>query len=99
MISLPYSRCGQGLGCSDMNERSPIFLQWLDCVHQVLSCTLYWESLLTCPLKTKFCLSLFFFFNYPTLNNPSLFQLLLQFPCHFEFNLTFLVKLAEHTYR
>ena len=26
-------------------------------------------------------------------------QLLLQFPCHFEFNLTFLVKLAEHTYR
>ena len=26
------------------------------------------------------------------------FQLLLQFPCHFEFNLTYLLKLAEHTY-
>ena len=27
-----------------------------------------------------------------------LLQLLLQFPCHFEFNLTYLLKLAEHTY-
>ncbi|XP_023340407.1 myotubularin-related protein 4 [Eurytemora carolleeae] len=51
-------RCGQGLGTSDPNERSPIFLQWLDCVH----------------------------------------QLLLQFPVSFQFNLTFLFKIVQHTY-
>lgn len=51
-------RCGQGLGSSDANERCPIFLQWLDCVH----------------------------------------QLLLQFPVSFQFNLAFLVKMAQHTY-
>ena len=51
-------RCGNAFSTSDLNERSPVFLQWLDCVH----------------------------------------QLLLQFPCHFEFNLSFVVKLAHHTY-
>ncbi|XP_066291568.1 myotubularin-related protein 3-like isoform X1 [Branchiostoma lanceolatum] len=51
-------RCGHGCGADDINERCPVFLQWLDCVHQLLR----------------------------------------QFPCSFEFNEAFLVKLVHHTY-
>lgn len=51
-------RCGLGFCTSDANERCPVFLQFLDCVH----------------------------------------QLLLQFPCDFEFNTSYLFKLAQHTY-
>ncbi|XP_033337491.1 phosphatidylinositol-3,5-bisphosphate 3-phosphatase MTMR4 [Megalopta genalis] len=28
-------RCGQTVSCEDLNERCPVFLQWLDCVHQL----------------------------------------------------------------
>lgn len=51
-------RCGNGLGTEDPNERCPVFLQWLECVY----------------------------------------QLLVQFPCQFEFTEAFLVKLLQHTY-
>ncbi|XP_030077937.1 phosphatidylinositol-3,5-bisphosphate 3-phosphatase MTMR4 isoform X2 [Microcaecilia unicolor] len=51
-------RCGHQEKVEDQNELCPVFLQWLDCVH----------------------------------------QLLLQFPCLFEFNEAFLVKLVQHTY-
>ncbi|XP_071094279.1 phosphatidylinositol-3,5-bisphosphate 3-phosphatase MTMR3-like isoform X1 [Haliotis cracherodii] len=51
-------RCGHSTDCDDPNERSPIFLQWLDCVFQVYR----------------------------------------KFPCAFEFNEAFLVKLVQHTY-
>ncbi|XP_044171154.1 myotubularin-related protein 4-like [Acropora millepora] len=50
-------RCGHGPNLDD-NQRCPVFLQWLDCVHQLTR----------------------------------------QFPCSFEFNETFLVKLAQHAY-
>ncbi|XP_069945444.1 phosphatidylinositol-3,5-bisphosphate 3-phosphatase MTMR3 isoform X3 [Cherax quadricarinatus] len=29
-------RCGVGRSCEDVNERCPVFLQWLDCVHHLL---------------------------------------------------------------
>uniref|UniRef100_A0A8C0GYR9 phosphatidylinositol-3,5-bisphosphate 3-phosphatase n=1 Tax=Chelonoidis abingdonii TaxID=106734 RepID=A0A8C0GYR9_CHEAB len=51
-------RCGHHENVEDQNEQCPVFLQWLDSVHQLLK----------------------------------------QFPCLFEFNEAFLVKLVQHTY-
>ncbi|KAI1893543.1 hypothetical protein AGOR_G00124810 [Albula goreensis] len=51
-------RCGHQEKDGDISEQCPVFLQWLDCVHQLLK----------------------------------------QFPCIFEFNEAFLVKLVQHTY-
>ncbi|XP_052412444.1 myotubularin-related protein 4 isoform X3 [Carassius gibelio] len=51
-------RCGHQESVEDVSEQCPVFLQWLDCVHQLLK----------------------------------------QFPCLFEFNEAFLVKLVQHTY-
>lgn len=47
-------RCGHQENADDVSEQCPVFLQWLDCVHQLLK----------------------------------------QFPCLFEFNEAFLVRLS-----
>ncbi|XP_050353471.1 myotubularin-related protein 4 isoform X1 [Nymphalis io] len=51
-------RCGHQFGAEDPNERSPIFLQWLHVVYQMM----------------------------------------LQYPCSFEFNEAYLIKLATHVH-
>ncbi|XP_041972459.1 myotubularin-related protein 4 isoform X3 [Aricia agestis] len=51
-------RCGHMFGAEDTNERSPIFLQWLHVVYQLMT----------------------------------------QYPCSFEFNEAYLIKLATHVY-
>ncbi|XP_046684264.1 myotubularin-related protein 3-like isoform X1 [Homalodisca vitripennis] len=48
-------RCGLR---EDINERCPVFLQWLDCIHNIIK----------------------------------------QYPCAFELNSNYLIKLAQHTY-
>ncbi|OUC47421.1 hypothetical protein D917_01442, partial [Trichinella nativa] len=47
-----------GMQNGDQNQRSPVFLQWLDCIHYLLH----------------------------------------EYPCSFEFNEIYLVKLAQHAY-
>ncbi|XP_028159421.1 myotubularin-related protein 4-like, partial [Ostrinia furnacalis] len=51
-------RCGHQFAAEEPNERSPIFLQWLDVVHQMMA----------------------------------------QYPCSFEFNEAYLIKLATHVH-
>lgn len=51
-------RCGHGVGSEETNERCPVFLQWIDCVHQIHK----------------------------------------QFPCSFEFSMSYLIKLSQHVH-
>ncbi|XP_074640292.1 phosphatidylinositol-3,5-bisphosphate 3-phosphatase MTMR3-like [Tubulanus polymorphus] len=46
-------RCGQGLGSDDVNERCPVFIQWLDCIHQLVEqfpCAFEFNEAFLCKL-------------------------------------------------
>ncbi len=70
-------------------ERSPIFLQWIDCVYQIMVLLLYSTTLLL----------ILMFYNYTRCGElgPSVFSQN-QFPRHFQFNSSFLVCLVNVTY-
>lgn len=68
-------RCGNGVNCDDPNERSPVFLQWLDCVYQLYKqfpCAFQFNEaylVIECCFNWAYCLLLgipckFFFYTH-----------------------------------
>lgn len=52
-------RCGHGENSDDLNERCPVFLQWLDCVHQLqrqFPCSFEFNEAFLVSLGLRFCI-------------------------------------------
>lgn len=98
-------RCGNGVNSEDPNERSPVFLQWLDCVYQlfkqfpcafqfneaylVIECQFHWNKY---TLTMNSADNIFFYYKVYMLKVQYMLCLLMSE------NFALQIKMVQHTY-